>query len=603
MKKTLPPLPFRVGFDKLIAGLIFAGTLLIFWFSPLYQVSDSSYSMLLSQSLLEHRSFMLDYYAIPRLPPVEGDLTYKNGPIYQIEWVGNHLYYFLPQGSSVLSVPYVALANAFGVSPANADGTYNAAGEVKIETGLAALLMALTAVIFLLTSRLLLPLGWSVLIALGSTLGTQIWSTASRGLWSHTWATLISAIVVYLLLVAETGKRRFNPILLATLLSWAYFVRPTANVAIIAITVYIFIRYRRLFLPFAVTGAIWLAGFVAYSLHLYGKPLPSYYAANRLTFTVVLPALLGHLVSPSRGLFIYVPVLCFVAYLLIRYRRYVRRWSLVGLALCVMISHLIIISGFVHWWGGFCYGARLTTDLVPWFVLLAILGVEAMLSWRKQQPAISSLLAWNIQMAVGVLLLAASVFINARGAFARETETWNVYPVDVDQKPAKLWSWREPQLLAGLVRPPLPANFPRFEDRIDFSSPESWKYIWYGWSAPERETRWTEGKEATLVFGLDMVSAKTLEIKMAPFLVAKKHNQQRLNLVVNGRQLQNLSLTVNEEQVYKVALPREALQQKNILRLGLPDAVSPKSMKVNDDIRVLGVAVAWMRLEDSAGTK
>ena len=42
-------------------------------------------------------------------------------------------------------------------------------------------------------------------------------------------------------------------------------------------------------------------------------------------------------------------------------------------------------------------------------------------------------------------------------------------------------------MLAGLVRPPLPGEFPKIEEQIDFSSSGSWKYLWYGWSAPERE--------------------------------------------------------------------------------------------------------------------
>ncbi len=194
----------RIGKRNVIAsGLIFASTYLIFLFSPLYQVSDSKYSMLLSQSLLEYRSFSLDHYAIPRLKPAVGDLTYKNGNMYQIELVGPHLYYFPAQGSSVLSVPYVAVANALGLSAVNEDGTYNALGEIKIQTGLAALLMAVAVTIFFLTSRLILPFGWSVVVAVGAALGTQIWSTASRGLWSHTWTTFLSALVVYLLLAAD----------------------------------------------------------------------------------------------------------------------------------------------------------------------------------------------------------------------------------------------------------------------------------------------------------------------------------------------------------------------------------------------------------------
>jgi hypothetical protein len=90
----------------------------------------------------------------------------------------------------VLSAPYVALMNASGVSAANPDQTFNEKGEETIQRSLAALLMALLAVVFK-TSRMLLPVGWSAVVALGGAFGTQIWSTASRGVWSQTWEALL----------------------------------------------------------------------------------------------------------------------------------------------------------------------------------------------------------------------------------------------------------------------------------------------------------------------------------------------------------------------------------------------------------------------------
>src|SRR5438132_1747144 len=111
--------------DWLAGGSIFVFTLLVFWFSPVHQLTDSNYSMLLSESLLRHRSFALDNYNIPRLTPRYHDNTFKNGEMYQLELVDPHLYYYFPPGSSVLSLPYVALMNAFGVSAAKPDGTYN----------------------------------------------------------------------------------------------------------------------------------------------------------------------------------------------------------------------------------------------------------------------------------------------------------------------------------------------------------------------------------------------------------------------------------------------------------------------------------------------
>ncbi len=578
--------------DLVIAGLILVATFLIFWFSPVHQVTDSNYSLMLSQALLEKRSFTLENYAIPRHPPFPQDYAFKNGDIYQLEWVNDHLYYFFPPGSSILSVPFVATMKAFGISAVNADGSYNLHGEIKLEALLVALLMAITGAVFYFTSRLVLPVTLSVIVAIGGSLGTQIWSTASRALWSDSWGILLFAIAVFVLLAAEVKKRPIDPVLLATLLSWTYFVRPTSNLPILGITVYVAVCHRKKLLPFLLTGAVWLAVFVGYSWYHFGKLMPNYYLARRLSFNIFFEALLGHLVSPSRGLLIYVPVLGFVAWLLIRYRRTMAQRRLLWLSLFVLGSHMIVISGFDHWWGGFCYGSRLTTSLVPWFVLLAIIALDAMLKAHT-----GNLRLWSLQSAVGMLLLVVSILINARGATARETWKWNVYPENVDDRPDRLWNWRDPQMLAGLIKPPLPSEFPRLEGKLELSAPESGKYLWYGWSGPEQELRWTDGGEATLVFSGESVSDKTLQVKLMPYLVAGKHQQQRLTIRLNGTVLETLVLTSSDPAVHTLKVPASSLASRNVLAFELPDAVAPSSVESSFDTRPLGIAIWWISLE------
>ncbi|MDT4896042.1 MAG: hypothetical protein QOH25_1119 [Acidobacteriota bacterium] len=439
-----------------VALLIFALTLSIFLFSRIRQVTDSSYSMLVSQSLIEHGSFQLDRYALPRHEPQERGYYISLGPIYQLEIARGHIYYHLPPGSSILSTPFVAVLNLLGISAANPDGTYDPRGEMIIEAGLAALLMATLAVIFFYTARRLLPVAWSAVVALGGALGTQVYSTASRALWSETWGILLLGIVIYLLLRNEIGKREFNPILLATLLSWMYFVRATFSVHIFATTIYLLVFHRRLFLRYAVTGAAWLAGFVLYSWLNFGQLLPNYYRASRLQFDVFWEALAGNLISPSRGVLVYVPVLFFVAFMLVRYRRHLAHQRLVWLALAVIVGHIIIVSSFNHWWGGHSFGPRFTTGLVPWFVLLGILGTNAMLKWREERGATISRVGWRAQLACGALLLLISAFINTRGATSHAAWLWNSRPVGIDEHPERLWDWRQPQFLAGILPAPPP---------------------------------------------------------------------------------------------------------------------------------------------------
>jgi hypothetical protein len=581
--------------DWLAAGSIFLLALLVFWFSPVHQLTDSNYSMLLSQSLLKHRTFALDNYQIPRLPPRYHDNTFKNGEIYQLELVGPHLYYYFPPGSSVLSLPYVAVMNLLGINAAKSDGAYDPDGEETIETTLAAILMAGLAAIFFLTARLALPWNWSVIVALAATFGTQIWSTASRALWTDTWAIFLLGIVIWMLLAHETKRSRLHPIVLATLLAWCYFVRPTNVISIAAITVYVFSSHRRRFVSYAITGALWFAGFVIYSWYNFHQPLPKYFLLNRLSFRSFFPAFVGNLLSPSRGLLVFVPVLLFVAYLLIRYRKLLRFPRLTLTALSVVPVHLIVIAGFVPWNGGFSYGPRYTTGLVPWFALLGIIAIRAMLDARIASPKKQSL-AWRVQLTAGALLLIISIILNARGAVSEATWTWNKWPTNVDNVPAKIWDWRRPQFLAGLLHPPLPGEFPLLEGKINFASSDADKYLWYGWSWPEAESRWSDGDEAAVVFSLNQIDDSDLEIKMGPFL-APSLNQQTVDVFLNNRLASHLVLQDEPVRVYSIALSKNVLKNRNVLTFKFANAASPKSLRISSDLRELAIRVEWIQLQ------
>jgi hypothetical protein len=436
--------------DALAGALIFIFTSAIFLASPVHQIADSRFSMLVSESLIHRRTFTLDHYRIPDLLPVQTYGSASNTSIYQIEYVKGHFYHLFPPGSPVLSAPYVALLNLCGISAANSDGTYNQRGESIIQGSLAALLMGALAAVFFFTARLLLPVGWSVWLALGGALGTQVWSTASRALWTDTWGILLLGIILLSLLADATGKRRLSPVCLATLLSWTYFVRPTYSIQIVALTIYIFIYRRHLFLKFALTGAAWCAAFVAYSELHYGQLLPTYYyLVSQLKLDSFPTAFAGNLLSPSRGLFVYVPALLFVAYLHLRFARWNSQARLTLLALGVCAAHLLLIASFSPWWGGHAYGPRYTTGIVPWFVLLGILGVKAMFEWRgKDALEREGRRQRQVSVYFGAALLALSILINMRGATASAAWRWNLYPQNVDQHPERVWDWRHPQFLA-----------------------------------------------------------------------------------------------------------------------------------------------------------
>jgi hypothetical protein len=114
----------------------------------------------------------------------------------------------------------------------------------------------------------------------------------------------------------------------------------------------------------------------------------------------------------------------------------------------------MVASWPIWWWGGHSYGPRLFTDLIPWFVLLAILGFRAHLDDIAKLPAgVSRSINSQLVAAIALLLTFASIAINGHGAFSIQTRLWN-QRVEVDAHPERIWDWRSPQFLAGIGSSP-----------------------------------------------------------------------------------------------------------------------------------------------------
>ncbi|HEX7185446.1 MAG TPA: hypothetical protein VF756_26725 [Thermoanaerobaculia bacterium] len=416
----------RRGRAGIAGALVFLVLLVLFHRSPVRQRGDSRYSLLLSESLLVHGSFALDRYF------GDGELP------YQVERTGGHVYYLFPPGSSVLSLPLVALLRLSGATAVAPGGGYDDDGEAALERRVAAFLGAVFGLCVFLLARLLLPVGWSAVIALSLGLGTQVWSTVTRAHWSHGWFVVLGALAVYELLAAEQRQRRPRGWWLGSLLAWSYFTRPTAIVPLIAVALWLAFRHRRSLPAFLAACVFWMGLLTAWSWSLYQKLLPAYFQPGRLGSEHFFEAIAGNLISPARGMLLFSPLVLFIAYLAIRYRKELPYRSLAVLAAAVSLVHLLVISSYGHWWGGYSYGPRLMTDALPWIALLAVLGVEG---WRRAGPV-------RLEKIAGVVLVALSVFWNGAGAWSQEANRWNARPVSVDKSPERVWDWRDPQLLA-----------------------------------------------------------------------------------------------------------------------------------------------------------
>jgi hypothetical protein len=424
---------------------LFLFSMTVFLAAPVVEVSDSRYTVLLSECLLHHRSAALDeYYKVP-VPWQTGDAGLpEEANEYQLV-KARHVTYFFGHGSSILSIPLVAVMNAAGVSAATADGRLNLAGEIRIQRVIASVLMAGLTCVFFAMAVTMLPVTWSMVVALGASMGSQILSTATRGLWAHTWEVFLVGLIAHSILSAEHRGSRLHPVWLATLVAWTYYVRPTGALEIVIVSVYVFWVHRADFVLYGAALAGWLAIFVGYSWSVFGTIVPPYYSASRLKLHDLLMPLAGNLISPSRGLLVFVPSTISVVYLAVRYRSDLRHRPLAVLAAAQIVGLEILMCTNKNWTAGYCYGPRFFTDAIPWFVVLAILGFDAM---RRIKVASDQ----RMEIAAAILLLAVSVALNARGAWSYEALDWCVSPFASHSR--SIFDWRYPQFLAGLIEPP-----------------------------------------------------------------------------------------------------------------------------------------------------
>jgi hypothetical protein len=444
--------------DIFFAAAVFVVFLLIFRVAPVDQVMDSRYTTAVSRALVRTGSLAL--------PLDEEPGRYGRLP-YQLQRVGNDVRHFYPAAPAILNAPVVAAYMALGISPVDERGEYLPVVEMRILAMLAALqAAALCAVLYLLARRFVDP-RWALATVALFGLGTQIFSTISRSYWTHAWATLLLSLGLLMMTSARVRSSRSGMAALATILSWGFFCRPTLALAILGITMVLFRSHRDSRLGwYAATGAAWAGLFLARSMALFGTVLPPYFGvahyAGELSETSpgwssYPEAVLGTLLSPSRGLFIYVPLFLWILCMAAVHRRHLGRRDLALCSGIVVIAHWQLVSLSAAWYGGLAFGPRLFSDLVPWFFLLTVLLIQSLASGGRSQRFLMS--AW--QPVLLTLVLMFSIFVNTRGAFSQDTVRWN--PKEIAKtlpdpesgfQPAGIWSWRYPQFLAGLQSPP-----------------------------------------------------------------------------------------------------------------------------------------------------
>ncbi len=443
--------------DYVLAGLIFVLTFLIFDSGEVQQVVDHKYTTAVTHYLLREGTPSVPESLAPR-----GSVASRHQFRHQVDGRLHHYFYSAPM---LLNAPFVWAYEKLGVSPIDPAGRFRRDHELRILKLVSTLLAALLCATLYGLGRAFAKPGVALALVAVFALGTQILSTISRPFWSHSWAVLL--LGGGLALVSHPGLResRLTMTLCATLLSWSFFCRAPMSLSIVAITVWLVAGKARHLGYYVGVGLAWLAAAIVHSQAVFGTYLPPYLLSSHNARVGAgaadgryVDGVLGTLFSPGRGLFVFIPFLILVLWWVVRYWRKLEDRTLAACGLAVIAFHWQLVSILRHWWGGQSYGPRLFADVVPWWFVLAVLGVSVVLrearAWSGARRALVATTA--------ALLVAASVFINVRGAFAREAWQWRSFDVppawavegrEPLLEPGGLWNWRYPQFMGGLIEP------------------------------------------------------------------------------------------------------------------------------------------------------
>ncbi|NKQ35397.1 MAG: hypothetical protein HF973_07245 [Chloroflexi bacterium] len=383
--------------------------------------SDPRYTLIVTQALIENGTIQLNAYQNDEIWGATA--VFDTDP--NILNIDGRFYNYFPAGPSLLSLPAILVTKAVGWDMRLPQDNVNAQR----------LLSSLTAVAMVWLvygiARPYLPHRDSLVITAVSIFGSTLISALGVALWSINYSVIFIGLSLLLITRYDSGKSAtVHPWLLGMLLFLAWFSRAAAAAFILPVFPYLLVTDWRQMVKTAVAAAIPFFLFLLWSKNEFGSWLPIYYSAARLQAArdPFWLALYGHLFSPSRGLFIFMPYfLLLIPGLWLLYRQklvHSPRMNQFGNALlwlCLLWTglHLAIASRAATWWGGDSFGPRILTELVLALTLLLILfwaEARERLSRRRRQ--------WVT--AVYLLLGLTAAFIHSyQGLYNNSTAVWN----------------------------------------------------------------------------------------------------------------------------------------------------------------------------------
>lgn len=248
----------------------------------------------------------------------------------------------------------------------------------------------------------------------------------SQGLWQHgsVQLFLILAVIFYL---------RNNPFLLFLSLGQAILARPTAGIALVIFAIFLILNKRKKLYP-DFDFKYWIRCFfgilvptlifIFYNNTFYQSLSNQGYASQlENSWLGNFPeSFIGMFLSPSKGVLIYSPILIFS---LIGFYYGYKKHELVKISFWIVLIHCLVLSKWKHWYGGYGFGYRMVSDVIPFFLFPIWFLLET--HYDKIKKIVFGLLILSFTIQFSGLIFFDSIWHNAYDTGFKNTSwLWSI---------------------------------------------------------------------------------------------------------------------------------------------------------------------------------
>jgi hypothetical protein len=384
---------------------------------------DSLPSALIPLSVVLDGSFRLDRFG----PWLRANFPQPDAILRE---TGGHFYSWYPIAGPLLATPLYLPLLAIPHIRQWEPGALVALARI-LEKLTASAYAASSAVVLMLLLERLVSRRWAWILTFVYAFGAATWSTSSQALWQHGPGQL--AIAACLLCLERWWADRKSS-------RWIWFCGTCAGVAVMVRPLNIILLpglalalllgraaiqdLVRAFAPVIVAGLLALT----YNLVVFQSASGAYVTTVERNW---IGGLSGILFSPGRGLLVYTPAVLFALFAFARRSRAARVAHLPVFVVSVafITGCCLIVAAWPKWWGGYCWGPRMLTEIIPPLIVLIAIGAPAFNKiWSKRLFATAALYGCAIQ---------------AIGVYFYPNGHWDNTPIPVDSAPERLWNWKD----------------------------------------------------------------------------------------------------------------------------------------------------------------